>query len=82
MPRPETPANAAFRRDYVARWSAENTLLCGVTRQAEYPRVMHPLSIKMAWGGREVYRLRVPKLGIAALVEPAIRAAWPTRAHG
>lgn len=57
-PRPETPANAAFRRDYVARWTKENTLLCGVTRLAEYPRVMHPLSIKMAWGGREVYRLR------------------------
>jgi len=56
-PRPETPANAAFRRDYVARWTKENTLLCGVTQFAEYPRVMHPLSIKMAWGGREVYRL-------------------------
>lgn len=57
-PRPETPANAAFRRDYVARWTKENTLLCGETRLAEYPRVVHPLSIKMAWGGREVYRLR------------------------
>ena len=57
-PRPETPANAAFRRDYVARWTKENTLLCGETRLAEYPSVMHPLSIKMAWGGREVYRLR------------------------
>lgn len=57
-PRPETPANAAFRRDYVARWGNENTILCGLTRFAEYPRVMHPLSIKMAWGGREVYRLR------------------------
>lgn len=56
-PRPETPENAAFRRDYVARWAKENTLLCGVTRFAEYPRVMHPLSVKMAWGGREVYRL-------------------------
>jgi AraC-like DNA-binding protein len=56
-PRPETPANAAFRRDYVARWTKENTLLCGESRLAEYPRVMHPLSIKMAWGGREVYRL-------------------------
>jgi AraC-like DNA-binding protein len=56
-PRPETPANAAFRRDYVARWGKENTVLCGLTRLAEYPKVMHPLSIKMAWGGREVYRL-------------------------
>jgi len=57
-PRPETSANAAFRRDYVARWGNENTILCGRTRLAEYPEVMHPLSIKMAWGGREVYRLR------------------------
>ena len=57
-PRPETPDNAAFRRDYVARWGNENTILCGQTRFAEYPTVMHPLSIKMAWGGREVYRLR------------------------
>jgi AraC family transcriptional regulator len=57
-PRPETTDNAAFRRDYVARWGNENTVLCGLTRFAEYPKVMHPLSIKMAWGGREVYRLR------------------------
>ena len=32
-PRPETPANAAFRRDYVARWGKENTVLCGRTRR-------------------------------------------------
>jgi AraC family transcriptional regulator len=57
-PLPETPRNIAFRRDYVARWGKENTILCGLTRFAEYPTVMHPLSIKMAWGGREVYRLR------------------------
>jgi AraC-like DNA-binding protein len=56
-PRPETPANAAFRRDYVARWGHENTILCGQARLAEYPKVMHPLSVKMAWGGREIYRL-------------------------
>ena len=56
-PRPETPANAAFRRDYVARWARENTLLCGTSRFAEYPEVRHPLSIKMAWGGPEVYHL-------------------------
>ena len=57
-PRPETPANAAFRRDYVARWARENTLLCGESRSVEYPEVMHPTSIKMAWGGAEVYHLR------------------------
>ncbi|MCE9661266.1 MAG: AraC family transcriptional regulator [Burkholderiales bacterium] len=57
-PRPETPANAAFRRDFLARWGREHTVVCGQTRLAEYYKVMHPLSIKMAWGGREVYRLR------------------------
>jgi AraC-like DNA-binding protein len=57
-PRPETPENAAFRRDYTARWGKENTILCGLTQLAEYPKVMHPLSVKMAWGGREVYRLQ------------------------
>jgi AraC family transcriptional regulator len=57
-PRPETPANAAFRQDFLARWGKEHTVVCGQTRLAEYYRVMHPLSIKMAWGGREVYRLR------------------------
>ena len=57
-PRPETPANAAFRRDYVARWARENTLLCGESRFVEYPEVTHPASIKMAWGGSEVYHLR------------------------
>ena len=65
-PRPETPANAAFRRDYGARWGRENTVLCGETRFAEYPRVMHPLSIKMAWGGREVYRLRRREIHVRA----------------
>ena len=57
LPRPETPANAAFRRDYSRRWGRENTVLCGQTRHAEYLNVIHPLSVKMAWGGREVYRL-------------------------
>jgi len=57
-PRPETPANAAFRREYVARWARENTLLCGESRFVEYPEVTHPASIKMAWGGAEVYHLR------------------------
>src|SRR3954464_10325914 len=65
-PRPETAANAAFRRDYVARWGHENTVLCGETRFAEYPRVVHPLSIKMAWGGREIYRLRRREVHVRA----------------
>ena len=65
-PRPETPANAAFRRDYVARWARENLLLCGQSRFAEYPAVRHPLSIKMAWGGTEIYRLRHRDVAVRA----------------
>src|SRR4029079_973666 len=64
--RPETPANAAFRRDYVSRWATENLLLCGQSRFAEYPAVRHPLSIKMAWGGTEVYRLRRRDVAVRA----------------
>lgn len=56
-PRPETAANAAFRRWYVARWGRENAVVCGRTTQAEYPPHTQTLSIKMALAGRERYFL-------------------------
>jgi len=56
-PRPETAANAAFRRWYLARWGRENALVCGRTTRAEYPLHTQTLSIKTAWGGRERYYL-------------------------
>lgn len=56
-PRPETAANAAFRRSFYERWGHENALVCGRATQVEYD--VHPqlLSIKAAWGGRERYLL-------------------------
>ena len=56
-PRPETTANAAFRRWYLARWGRENAIVCGRTTQAEYPPHTQTLSIKTAWSGRERYFL-------------------------
>jgi AraC-like DNA-binding protein len=56
-PRPETAANAAFRRWYLARWGRENAVVCGRTTQAEYPPHTQTLSIKTAWSGRERYFL-------------------------
>jgi AraC family transcriptional regulator len=56
-PRPETAANAAFRRRFYERWGRENAIVCGATREAEYATLAQPLSIKLAWGGRERYLL-------------------------
>src|ERR1700712_5491551 len=56
-PRPETNANAEFRRRFYARWGHENAVICGRSTSAEYATMTQTLSIKMAWGGRERYRL-------------------------
>lgn len=56
-PRPETAANAAFRRQFYARWGRENAVVCGRSCHAEYAPLAQTLSIKMAVGGRERYRL-------------------------
>lgn len=56
-PRPETAANAAFRRAFYERWGHENAIVCGAAREAEYATLAQPLSIKLAWGGRERYVL-------------------------
>lgn len=56
-PRPETAANAAFRRRFYARWGMENAIVCGHATRAEYAAIPQTLSIKMALGGRERYFL-------------------------
>ena len=56
-PRPETAANAAFRRWYTPRWGRENALICGRSARAEYPLHTQTLSVKLAWGGAERYVL-------------------------
>jgi len=57
-PLPETNANAEFRRRFYARWGTENAVVCGQSTFAEYATMTQTLSIKMAWRGRERYRLR------------------------
>ena len=56
-PLPETNANAEFRRSFYARWGRENAVICGQSTSAEYATMTQTLSIKMAWRGRERYRL-------------------------
>ena len=56
-PLPETNANAEFRRCFYARWGKENAVICGQSTSAEYATMTQALSIKMAWRGRERYRL-------------------------
>jgi AraC family transcriptional regulator len=50
-PRPETVANAAFRRRFYERWGRENAVVCGPACDVEFARHVQTLSIKMAWGG-------------------------------
>lgn len=54
-PRPETAANAAFRRRFYARWGRENAIVCGRATLAEYAELPQTLSLKMVRGGRERY---------------------------
>jgi AraC family transcriptional regulator len=54
-PRPETPRNAAFRRQFYSRWGTENSIICGHSRHAEYARFRQTLSIKMICNGAEHY---------------------------
>jgi AraC-like DNA-binding protein len=51
-PRPETAANAAFRRRFYARWGRENAVVCGSAANVEFARHVQTLSVKMAWGGQ------------------------------
>lgn len=56
-PRPETCANAGFRRRFYARWGRENAIVNGLSTHAEYAAIPQTLSVKMALGGRERYFL-------------------------
>lgn len=46
-PRPETSANAAFRRAYAARWGRENTVFLASARQFESMPLRSALSVKL-----------------------------------
>jgi AraC family transcriptional regulator len=54
-PRPETPANASFRRDFYRRWGREWCVVAGSARHAEYEVYEQALSVKMVSAGREHY---------------------------
>lgn len=55
LPRPETPRNAAFRREFYRRWGKENWVVCGSTSYAEYNTHRQTLSLKTVQRGREHY---------------------------
>ena len=65
-PLPETNANAEFRRRFYSRWGKENAVICGQSTCAEYATMTQALSIKMAWRGRERYRLRHREVSVDA----------------
>lgn len=46
-PRPETAANAAFRRSFAARWGRENVVFLASTRRFDSPPLAAALSLKL-----------------------------------
>jgi AraC family transcriptional regulator len=54
-PRPQTPRNAAFRREFYRRWGRENCIVSGLTHRAEYPLFRQTLSLKCVARGTETY---------------------------
>lgn len=63
-PRPETPRNAAFRRQFYDRWGKENCIVSGTSRRAEYTRFRQTLSIKMVRNGAEHYYVDRRRLSV------------------
>jgi AraC-like DNA-binding protein len=61
---PETPANAAFRRWFYARWGRENAVVLGRATQAEFQPYTQALSVKRAWGGSEDYLLPTRRVAV------------------
>jgi AraC family transcriptional regulator len=55
-----TAQNESYRRAFYARWGNENAIILARSRRIEYPLFEQRLSIKMASGGRERYRLTHP----------------------
>jgi AraC family transcriptional regulator len=55
LPRPQTPRNASFRRDFYRRWGRENCIVSGTARRVEYRLFRQTLSIKCIARGDETY---------------------------
>jgi AraC-like DNA-binding protein len=64
-PRPETPRNAAFRREFYSRWGKENSIVCGKSRYAEYAKFKQTLSIKTIINGIEHYFVDQRRLSVS-----------------
>jgi AraC family transcriptional regulator len=56
-PRPLTPRNAQFRREFYRRWGRENCIVSGSARRAEYRQIRQTLSLKCMARGVETYFL-------------------------
>lgn len=56
-PRPETPANAAFRRAFAARWGRENVVFMASTRRVETPPLTSALSVKLVHQGAATFEI-------------------------
>jgi AraC-like DNA-binding protein len=54
-PRPPTPRNAVFRREFYQRWGRENCVVSGISRRAEYRLFRQTLSLKCVARGTETY---------------------------
>ncbi len=60
----DTPANAAFRAWFYARWGRENAVITGRASRAEFAPFTQALSVKRAWGGQETYLLPGRQLAV------------------
>lgn len=55
LPRPETAANATFRREFYRKWGKGNWIVSGAAHRAEYSVFRQTLSLKCMEGGTETY---------------------------
>lgn len=56
-PRPETAANAAFRRSFAARWGRENVVFMASTKRVETPPLPSALSVKLVQQGAATFEI-------------------------
>jgi AraC-like DNA-binding protein len=56
-PRPETAANAAFRRSFAARWGRENVVFMASTKRVETPPLVSALSVKLVQQGAATFEI-------------------------
>lgn len=67
-PRPETSANAVFRRSFAARWGRENVVFMATARHVQTPTLPSALSFKLVESGTATIRVGRRSL----LLEPGL----------